>query len=185
MPLLRSGVLCYTIAKQPEQFRCGGDDTSSGPAGHLPLKGKAMTPHPPQCEHWGTFSSRRRLEAMGCDAIPLQRHTHATHSSCDAVQILRITKLHFSRARTCLAFPKPGVTFTVLCQASALQSFAMPTLDGSMPLLLYAFPQLIYTIPMQNASTPRLAKALQFHRLALPMLCHASPCQGVAIPPPY
>ena len=143
-----------------------GDDTSSGPAGHLPLKGKAMTPHPPQCEHWGTFSSRRRLEAMGCDAIPLQRHTHATHSSCDAVQILCSPKLHFSRARTCLAFPKPGVAFAVLYQTSALQSFAMPTLDGSMPLLLYTFP-------------------VHCTVLALPLLCHASPCQGVAIPPPY
>ena len=117
---------------------------------------------------------------MGCDAIPLQRHTHATHSSCDAVQIRCSPKLHFSRARTCLAFPKLYAAFAVLYQASALQSFAMPTLDGSMPLLLYAFPQLIYTIPMQNASTPRLANALHNHCVGFPCPCAA--LKGKATP---
>ena len=30
-----------------------------------------MTPHPPQCDHWGTFSSRRRLESGGSAATPV------------------------------------------------------------------------------------------------------------------
>ena len=77
----------------------------------------------------------------------------------------------------CFATPLPSN----LSNSDAVQSFAMPTLDGSMPLLLYAFPQLIYTILMQNASTPRLAKALQFHRLTKQIHCVGFPCPCAAL----
>ena len=140
----------------------------------------------------GKACGQEGLRTMGCDAIPLQRHTHATHSSCDAVQILCSPKLRFSQARTCLAFPKPGVAFAVLYQADAFRSFAMPTPDDSMPLLLYAFPWPSFAKPFPCCSepclcvaTPRLANALHnrcavyfqakavlFRRKSAPVLCH-------------
>lgn len=86
----------------------------------------------------------------------VRRHTAALLNPCDAVQILCSPKLRFSRALTCLVFPKPGVAFAVLYQADAFRSFAMPTPDDSMPLLLYAFPWPSFAKPFPCCSEPCL-----------------------------
>ena len=63
-----------------------------------------------------------RARAMGCNAIPLQRHTHATHSSCDAVQILCRPKLRLSQAYALLflSYTLPSQFYTKPARSKAL-----------------------------------------------------------------
>lgn len=175
MPLLRSGVLCYTVAKQPEQFRCGGT-----PIGLRPL--------PPAGEASGRLIAAPTAEREGstwkCDD-GVRRHTAALLNPCDAVQILCSPKLRFSRALTCLVFPYSA--FAVLYQASAFQSFAMPTPDDSMPLLLYAFPWPSFAKPFPCYSEPCLcgsgARAAQRTLLKSAALCRCFATPRLATAP--
>lgn len=154
MPLLRSVVLCYTIAKPPEQFRCG------------PLFPRGSKGNPSVSAASGTDSSPCRGAQGAGKALGdgVRRHTAALLNPCDAVQIRCSPKLRFSQARTCLAFPKPDVAFAVLYQADAVQSFAMP-------LLLYAFPQLFYTIPMLFHASPCQCIAQPLRWVSMPLRC--------------
>lgn len=110
-----------------------------------------------------------RARAMGCDAIPLQHHTHATHSSCDAVQILSFTLPSQFYAKPARSEALPCRRWTVLCHCSSMH-FRYNALQfpcSSEPCLCFA--------------TPRLAKALQFHRLTKQIHCVGFPCHCPAL----
>ena len=153
MPLLRSGVLCYTIAKPPEQFRCGGNPYSLRAFPQRGKQGDLIRPSGPPSPCAG--------KAMG-DGV--RRHTAALLNPCDTVQILCNPKLHFSFAGIRSAYPRPSY-------ALLFHSFTLPSQFYTKPMRSKALPCRRRTILCHCSSMHFPYVSVQFPCSSEPCLC--------------
>lgn len=130
---------------------------------------------PCRCCDQGCFATPLPSSLSNSDAGVVRETTPATPYPC-YTQLLRRG-----------ADPLLYASFAVLYQASALQSFAMPTPHDSMPLLLYAFPWPCFTDPVPCYSEPCLcgtgerAALRALLKSAALCLCFATPRLAVAL----
>ena len=126
MPLLRSGVLCYTIAKPPEQFRCGETPIPQCAHWGLPPEGEARGPHPALRAtfpvrgegygRWGATPYRRFAEPCFSEAsqdlrssMPSQRVPKLCHADAG----------FYATAPLCISIAAPGNSLAILSRAFA------------------------------------------------------------------
>ena len=182
MPLLRSGVLCYTIAKPPEQFRCGETPIPQCAHWGLPLEGEARGPHPALRAtfpvrgegygRWGATPYRCFAEPLRRGADPLQSKTplfpgRVLPCFSYAVPYLRSSIPNQRVSKLCHATAPLCISGTVHCNSLAVLSRAFAGGESGRHKGLYskvlrfadALPRL--TLPMHGTTA-----ALGFHATA-------------------
>ena len=148
MPLLRSGVLCYTIAKQPEQFRCG-TKLCHADAGRF----YATAPLCISC------TVPLRTCAFLSDAFALPRL--ALPRRCNSTALLnKSTALGFHATAPRFAIPEHRNADAICCFSYAVYyvAFAMPHQSHARQMQLVTVHNPCRTIPRLALTTTRLAK---------------------------
>lgn len=174
MPLLRSGVLCYTIAKPPEQFRCG--ETPIPAARDFPRRGKQGR------GRWGATPYRCFAEPLRRGADPLQSKTPLFPSSdlpCFSILCLRssipsqhVPKLCHADAGRFYATAPLCISLTSQCNSRASQCRCnmLLFLCCVLPSLCYAKATPDRSIGVQSPydDSPCKAVTMLFSAIALP-----------------
>ena len=154
LPLLRSGVLCYTIAKQPEQFRCGGgcviiplcwEGSDTTGTGTTPSVAPRQLPQRGSQRRWGATPYRCFAELLRrgadpgrcvCVTLPLRRITEP--SRCGTVLTLRLLGCDLLFRAIAIRFLRssiPSQRVPKLCHATAPLCISLAVLSEALPLL--------------------------------------------------